>query len=54
VAEEVFFVIMKGTVYGNRLPRGTQVEKGWERLTKRATFYSSQPTSTEHITHQLF
>jgi hypothetical protein len=25
---------MKGTVYGNRLPRGTQVKKkGWEPLT---------------------
>jgi hypothetical protein len=23
---------MKGTVYGNRLPRGTQVKKGWEPL----------------------
>jgi hypothetical protein len=23
---------MKGTVYGNRLPRGTQVEKSWETL----------------------
>jgi len=23
---------MKGTIYGNRLPRGTQVKKGWEPL----------------------
>jgi len=23
---------MKGTIYGNRLPRGTQVLKGWELL----------------------
>jgi hypothetical protein len=23
---------MKGTVYGNRLSRGTQVKKGWEPL----------------------
>jgi len=23
---------MKGTIYGNRLPRGTQVKKGWELL----------------------
>ena len=21
---------MKGTIYGNRLPRGRQVKKGWE------------------------
>jgi len=23
---------MKGTNYGNRLPRGTQVKQGWEPL----------------------
>ena len=23
---------MKGTIYGNRLQRGTQVKKGWEPL----------------------
>jgi len=23
---------MKGTINGNRLPRGTQVKKGWEPL----------------------
>jgi len=23
---------IKGTIYGNRLPRGTQVEKGWDPL----------------------
>jgi hypothetical protein len=23
---------MKGTIYGNRLPTGTQVEKGWEPM----------------------
>jgi hypothetical protein len=23
---------MKGTIYGNRLPRDTQVKKGWEPL----------------------
>jgi len=23
---------MKATIYGNRLPRGTQVEKSWEPL----------------------
>jgi hypothetical protein len=23
---------MKGTIYGNKLPRGTQVKKGWEPL----------------------
>ena len=47
-------VNMKGTVYGNRLPSGMQVKKGWEPLIKRATFYSSQPTNTEHIRHRLF
>jgi len=26
------FVNMKGTIYGNRLPRGVQVKKGWEPL----------------------
>ena len=26
------FVNMKRTFYGNKLPRGTQVEKGWEPL----------------------
>ena len=27
------FANMKGTIYGNRLPRGTQVKKGWGPLT---------------------
>jgi hypothetical protein len=31
------FVNMKGTIYGNRLPRGTQVEDVWEPL----AYYSS-------------
>jgi len=27
-----YFANMKGTIYGNRLPRGTQVKKVWEPL----------------------
>jgi len=23
---------MKGTIYGNRMPKGMQVKKGWESL----------------------
>jgi hypothetical protein len=26
------FVNMKGTIYGNQLPRGAQVKNGWEPL----------------------
>jgi hypothetical protein len=29
------FALMKGTIYGNRLPRGMQVKKRWEPLPKR-------------------
>jgi hypothetical protein len=27
-----YFANIKGTIYGNRLPRGMQVKKGWEPL----------------------
>lgn len=30
---------MKGTIYRNRLPRGTQVKKGWEPLLYMMNFH---------------
>jgi hypothetical protein len=35
---------MKDTIYGNRLPRGTQVKKGWEPLLKCDPFRKFKST----------
>jgi hypothetical protein len=47
---------MKGTIYGNRLPRGTQVKKGWEPLpsTKRIRGPVGPSTSTDSSGNKYF
>ena len=47
---------MKGTIYGNGLPRGTQVKKGWEPLlyTKRRRGQVGPGTSPDALENKYF
>ena len=40
---------MKGTIYGNRLRRGTQVKKSWEALLYREIIAGCPQIHTKHI-----